>query len=374
MTSFYDFVYNNGLINISKPYYCIDNEGGNGYYITYINSENGDPTNNQQYSKGLIGSFDNNGKYHYLNNKQIISDYIISNRNDNSLFVGEYNSNDWLTWYSNGTSSSFPCYYQNNNNEIEAPPSTESYQLMRRNFKRVWIRVNNYLFIPFILLYAKDGTMDFSDLNSKILLQCKKIPHIYVYELKNESFNTNILDVDQGYKTKEFSISVKDQIKYKILNSNINYYYNNKIGIDSDCLSIKYIEFQEANLLSNQNFHNFIEQLSSYHFDAVYKENDNNLETYILFDKNGELLDSKYVYKSVLDVVSGTLVSGIEKCYIPDSKFTISNNMYLPNLINNTEYNDSYKCMEQDEPSGNLGSLGIGRILEFSYIPNIYNI
>jgi len=50
-----------------------------------------------------------------------------------------------------------------------------------------------------------------------------------------------------------------------------------------------------------------------------------NTYKYELYDKDGKPLNSSYVYK---------YNSGLEKVYIPDNKYTITNTLYLPNLIN----------------------------------------
>ena len=334
MTSFYNFASKNSLIGTTKPYFCIDYESGDSgdfYDISVVSNE--DSTYGEHNAKKLIGNLGTGNKYHYFINSQLISDYIISHGNSNSLFASELNTDDSIV-----VDKRFP----NNNNDDSKD------NIRFKHYKRVWIRINSETFIPFIVsgIESDEDTLDFNNVYTLLNNECKKIPHIYVYELGNESFNTKVLDINQSYKTKEFNISIKNKFKYKIeslttiniTNGNNSYnisdnYNDGFLGVDKDSYNEKEDEYQERNLISNQNFQDFIELLSTYHFDTGYKYGDN-YNKYILFDNEGKLLDSKYVYKEIEEGV-------IQKIYIPSTKFTISNNMYLPNLTyDKTKYLD----------------------------------
>lgn len=335
MTSFYNFASRNSLIGTTKPYFCIDNEDGDYYDISVVSDK--DATYGEHNAKKLTGTI-KFGKCHYSVNSQLISDYIISHGNSTSLFASELNTNDVVI-----VDKNFPTNID----------SSENIQFT--HYRRVWIRINSETFIPFIVsgIESDEDTIDFNNVYTLLNNECKKIPHIYVYELGNESFNTKVLDINQSYKTKEFNISVKNKFKYnidsdsiniKITNGKNNYnisdYDSNFLGIDTDSYNQKEDEYQEHNLISNQDFQDFIELLSTYHFDTGYSEDYNE---YILFDNEGKLLDSKYVYKKINEGI-------IQKVYIPSNKFTISNNMYLPNLTyDKTKYLDiSMKITEKD--------------------------
>lgn len=355
MTSFYNFASRNSLIGTTKPYFCIDNESNKFYDISVVSDE--DSTYGEHNAKKLIGNMENGNKYRYSTNSQLISDYIISHGNNSSLFASELNTDDIIMV----DSESFPV--QTTDNSLGRIRTLVHY-------KRVWIRINSETFIPFIVsgIESDEDTLDFNNVYTLLNNECKKIPHIYVYELGNESFNTKVLDINQSYKTKEFNISIKNKFKYKIeseslttiniTNGNNNYnipnnYNDGFLGVDTDSYNEKEDEYQERNLISNQDFQDFIELLSTYHFDTGYKYGDN-YNKYILFDNEGKLLDSKYVYKEIEEGV-------IQKIYIPSTKFTISNNMYLPNLtydgtLTNNESDRTYRYIVSTTVIGNDGN------------------
>lgn len=352
MTSFYNFVSRNSLIGTTKPYFCIDNESNKFYDISVVSDE--DSTYGEHNAKKLIGNMENGNKYRYSTNSQLISDYIISHGNNSSLFASELNTDDIIMV----DSESFPV--QTTDNSLGGIRTLVHY-------KRVWIRINSETFIPFIVsgIESDEDTLDFNNVYTLLNNECKKIPHIYVYELGNESFNTKVLDISQSYKTKEFNISIKNKFKYKIeslttiniTNGNNSYnisdnYNDGFLGVDKDSYNEKEDEYQERNLISNQDFQDFIELLSTYNFNTGYKYGDN-YNKYILFDNEGKLLDSKYVYKEIEEGV-------IQKIYIPSTKFTISNNMYLPNLtydgtLTNNEFDRTYSYIVPTIVIGNDG-------------------
>ena len=354
ITNFNKFLEDSGSLNISLPYFSIDCEHGGRYIsIQHSNLYTDDPTS---FSDSTVTRLN---KTDYKGNEDLINSYISGITND--LFIGEYNTYDYIYLF-----------------ESSYIDTNIGYNILTEHFRRIWMRYEQNKYIPVGVYKISNGenAYDFSEnLNSFK----SKIPHLYVYNPNSQSIKLDIADLKTAIYNKEFNDYSVKLVLTEVFNDNVKFYCNNidensifeLVKNDGDSINIT---LNQSNIKSDERFIDMQELIKSDQIECAYvynNENSENNKNYIkIFDNQGDLLDSKYVYKC-----SGNNKDRIIKSYIPTHKFSVNDFYQIPHLLTRDKHTENVFRQYDEHRIPIHSQEGIEGVDKLTFaLPDIYDI